>query len=121
MKKNVLVLAVIAAVAIAMLAMSSDADQPKGSGAKDRDQSQMELHDKDRLHDRERIQLQDPSQLKDEDIYGHDLMSPEELNQYRERLRLIETEQERLKFEARHREEMQKRAKALKTNIEDAD
>ena len=48
-------------------------------------------------------------------------MSAEELNQYRERLRLIKSEEERLKFEAQHREEMQKRAQALQIKIEDAE
>ena len=40
--------------------------------------------------------------------YGGALMwSVEERNQYREQLRLIESDQERLQFMAKHREEMQ--------------
>ena len=44
-------------------------------------------------------------------IYGGALMSVEERNQYREQLRLIESDQERLQFMAKHREEMQARAR----------
>jgi uncharacterized small protein (DUF1192 family) len=110
---------------LGVAAISSDADQHKGGGAQDRaeDQSQvgMQDQDKDRLRDKERIRLRDPSSLKDDEIYGHKLMSAEELNQYRERLRLLKSEEERLKFEAQHREEMQERAKALHIEIEDAE
>jgi len=107
----------------AVATVSSDADQQKGGGAQDRaqDQSHVGMQDKDRLHDRDRTRLQDPAKLKDEEIYGYKIMSAEELNQYRERLRLIKSEEERLKFEAQHREEMQKRAQALKIKIEDAE
>ena len=70
---------------------------------------------------KEHKQSQDQLQLKDEDIYGHKLMSPEELHQYRERLRALKTEEERNRFEAQHREEMQTRAKALQIELEDAD
>jgi hypothetical protein len=108
---------------LGVAAISSDAVQQKGGGAQDRgqDQPQLGMQDKDRLHDRDRTRLQDPSKLKDEDIYGHKIMSPEELNRYRERLRLLKTKEERVKFEAQHREEMQKRAQALQIKIEDAE
>ena len=108
---------------LAMAGIASDADQHKGGGAQDRvqDQSHVGMQDKDRLHDRDRTRLQDPTKLKDEEIYGHKIMSAEELNRYRERLRLIKSEKERLKFEAQHREEMQKRAQALQIKIEDAE
>jgi len=118
------VLAVLVTGAVlGVAAISSDVDQQKGGGDQDRtqDQSQTGTHDKDRLHDKERIRLRDPSSLKDDEIYGHKLMSTEELNQYRERLRLLKSEEERLKFEAQHREEMQERAKALHIEIEDAE
>jgi hypothetical protein len=108
---------------LAVAAISSDADQHKGGGTQDRaqDQSHVGMQDKDRLHDRERIQPQDPPKPEDKEIYGYKLMSPEELNRYRERLRLIKTEKERLEFEARHREAMQERAQALDIKIEDAE
>lgn len=43
-------------------------------------------------------------------IYGGAAMSVEERNQYREQLRMIESDEERLQFMAQHREEMQRRA-----------
>lgn len=115
--------ALVTGVLVTVVAGFTVADQHKGGGAQDRtqDQSQIDMRDKDRLHDRDRVRLQDPVGLKDEDIYGHKIMSAEELNQYRERLRLTKSEEERLKFEAQHREAMQKRAKALQIKIEDAE
>jgi hypothetical protein len=122
MKYSILAV-LVAGAALAVAAISTDADQHKGGGAqdRDRDQSHAGIQDTDRLHDRERIQLPDPSRLKDEDIYGHKLMSPEELKQYRERLRLLKTEEERLRFKSQHREKIQKRAEALQIEIEDAE
>lgn len=54
-------------------------------------------------------------------IYGGKLMSVEERNEYRETLRTIRSDAERVQFEARHRAEMQKRARALKIDIEEAE
>jgi hypothetical protein len=115
--------ALVTGTVLALAGIASDAHQHKGGGAQDRvqDQSHAAIQDKDRLHDRDRTRLQDPTKLRDEEIYGHKIMSAEELNQYRERLRLIKSEEERLKFEAQHREEMQKRAQALQIKIEDAE
>jgi hypothetical protein len=178
MKSPLLMVLVIGAV-IGVAAINSDAGQRKAGASQDRQQDQAhdQLQSKDRLHDQDRIRLQDSAELRDEDIYGHELMSREELNQYRielgarataderkrfqheheermreraalqhrdlvppgqgpiyggklmsveerneyrERLRLIESDQERARFEAQHREEMQKRAQALQIEIEDA-
>ena len=44
-------------------------------------------------------------------IYGGNLMTVEERNQYREQLGGLKTEQERTQFQAQHREQMQLRAK----------
>jgi hypothetical protein len=54
-------------------------------------------------------------------IYGGALMSVEERNEYRETLRNVKSDAERSQFEARHREEIQKRAKALRIDIEEAE
>jgi hypothetical protein len=49
----------------------------------------------------------------DSDIYGHELMSEQERNRYREQLRLVESDPEQKnQFLAQHREQMQARAKA---------
>jgi hypothetical protein len=49
----------------------------------------------------------------DSDIYGHQLMSVQERNRYREQLKLVESDPEqKTRFLAQHREQMQARAKA---------
>ncbi|MEJ2273137.1 MAG: hypothetical protein P8Y01_00930 [Woeseiaceae bacterium] len=103
--------------------ITSDADQQKRGGSQDgaQDQSHAEQQDVYRLHNKHRIREQEPLKLQDEDIYGHKLMSPEELKHYRKRLRLMKTEEEKTRFEAEHRDQMQKRAQALDIEIEDAE
>lgn len=54
-------------------------------------------------------------------VYGGEFMSVEERNQYREQLRLIDSDQERMQFQAQHREKMTQRAKALEREIEEAE
>ena len=54
-------------------------------------------------------------------IYGGALMSVEERNEYREALRNMKSDAERVQFEARHREEIQKRARALRIDLEEAE
>ncbi len=107
-----LLIVLVAAAAIAVAAVSSDAEQRKAGGMQDRqqDQPQTQLHDKDRLHDQERVRLQDSSELNDEDIYGHELMSREELNQYRLEFRKQVTAEERARFQHEHEERMRERA-----------
>ena len=51
-------------------------------------------------------------------IYGGNLMTEQERNQYRERLGSMKTEQERNAFMAQHQEVMQKRSKAKNVPIE---
>jgi Tfp pilus assembly protein FimT len=51
-------------------------------------------------------------------IYGGNLMTEQERNQYRERLGSLETEQERNAFMAQHQEAMQKRSKERNVPIE---
>jgi len=51
-------------------------------------------------------------------IYGGNLMTEQERNQYRERLGSMKTEQERNAFMAQHQEVMQKRSKEKNVPIE---
>jgi len=178
--KYPLLLVLITGAAIAVAAVSTDAEQRKGgaSQGQQQDQSQTQLHDKDRQQDKDRVRLQEPADIDDGAVYGHELMSREELNryrvelskqgtaearerfqheheermreraaqqgkdlvppgqgpiyggnlmsveernEYRERLRTLSSDEERARFEAQHRDEMQKRAQALQTEIEDAE
>jgi hypothetical protein len=54
-------------------------------------------------------------------VYGGELMTVQERNQYREQLRHMDSEEERQKFEAQHREQMELRANALAHEIEGAE
>lgn len=89
----------------------------RGQSDHDRDR----MRDRDRIHDpaqdRDRVQdrthAPDQASFGDQDIYGHELMSVQERNQYREQLRLVESDpQKKTRFQAQHREEMQVRANA---------
>lgn len=59
---------------------------------------------------RERIQEQTQAQTR-ERIYGSQLMTPQERNEYRRRMRELKTQQEREQFRKEHHERMQARAK----------
>lgn len=133
--------ATIIGIAIAALAMTPALAYAKGGpgqGGQPKDRAQVErgqrdmdrdrLHDRDRItnpqHDRQRDQdrIHAPDQAKfgDHEIYGGQMMTEQERNQYREQLRLIgDDEQKRTQFMAQHREEMQKRAKAKGVKLDD--
>jgi hypothetical protein len=78
---------------------------------RDRDQTNEPAQDRDRTQDR--THAPDTASVSDNDIYGHEYMSVQERNQYREQLQLVESDPEKkTRFEAQHREQMQARAKA---------
>ena len=54
-------------------------------------------------------------------VYGGELMSVQERNQYREQLRLIDSDQEREQFQAQHRDRVNQRAAALGLEVEEAE
>lgn len=60
-----------------------------------------------------RDQTQDQTQLRTQDqIYGSQLMTPAEREEYRARLRTMRTEEEREMFRLQHHQQMQERARA---------
>lgn len=73
--------------------------------------------------------MQERAQLKGKDlvppgqgpIYGGELMTVQERNEYREQLRHMDSDEERGKFQAQHHEQMNLRAKALEREIEEAE
>lgn len=85
----------------------------------DRAMSQDQTMDQQRLQDRDRTKTQDRQQVhtpqqaqgKQAGIYGGNLMTAEERNQYRAELGKMTTEQQRNEYVERHREQMQQRAK----------
>lgn len=54
-------------------------------------------------------------------LYGGELMSVQERNEYREQLRLIDSDQEREQFQAQHRDRVNQRAAALGLEVEEAE
>jgi len=133
--------ATIIGIAIAALALTPALAYSKGGpgkGGQPKDRAQVErgqrdmdrdrLHDRDRIsnpqHDRQRDQdrthAPDNAKFGDHEIYGGQMMSEQERNQYREQLRLIgDDEKKRTQFMAQHREEMQKRAKTKGVKLDD--
>ena len=73
--------------------------------------------------------MQERAQLQGKDlvppgqgpIYGGELMTVQERNEYREQLRHMDSDEEREQFQARHQEQMNLRAKALERDIEEAE
>ena len=59
-------------------------------------------------------------QMNQQGIYGGELMSEQERNQYREQLRLTDSDPEQqTRFKAQHQEKMQKRAQEKGVNLPD--
>ena len=84
---------------------------------------------RENFQSRHEARMQERAQLLGKDlvppgqgtVYGGELMTVQERNQYREQLRHMESEEERRKFQAQHREQMDLRAKALELDIEEAE
>ena len=126
-------ISVLTAAAIALASFSAIAQGRHGqSGAQAQDRAQIErgqkdfdrdrlrdrdrispARDRDRVQDQDRTHVPDKAKLGEKEIYGGEFMSAEERNQYREQLRLTESDPKaRTKFMAEHQEKMQARAKA---------
>ena len=133
---TVIHIAMLAAIGTTLVASAALAQgqqgQPAGSGSgqqqqqqqmqqqqkrqADRAMNQQQTADHDRLQTRERDRTQAPAsqssaKAASKGIYGGNLMTVEERNQYREQFGKLQKDQERNEFEARHREQMQVRAK----------
>lgn len=110
MRQN-LTISVIAALVLGLAPYSGDAGQGKGgarTGDRVQEVEQNRAQDQDRL--RSRIETRDPAVLRKEEIYGHELMSEEELKQYREQMQRMHTTQAREEFQVQHEEKMRERA-----------
>ena len=143
LKYSVLLAAAVVLLPIDGFAQGRGSGQGGGDQARDQAQGQAQAErgqtDRDRNRDRDRVhqsamdpaqdmtaaqerkQVQEQKQIRepgtgnvaDSDIYGHELMSEQERNRYREQLRLVESDPEQKnQFLAQHREQMQARAKA---------
>lgn len=74
--------------------------------------------DQDRAQDRDRMENRDMDQDQ-ERIYGSQLMTPAERDEYRARLRAATTAEERDRIRAEHHEQMKSRAKERGVSLPD--
>lgn len=152
---------VTVAVVLALASASTVADQGKGRGGPDDSEQQMDrgrtdkrdiygnelmtekeldqyrkrLANMEAEQDRAQYQYEHEQQMQERakkqgrdlvppghgPIYGGELMTVEERNQYREQLRQIDSEQEQLQFQAQHRKMIDARAEALELEVEEAE
>jgi hypothetical protein len=77
---------------------------------RDRDRIEVPSHDRDRVQDRTHVP--DFAKLSDQDIYGSEVMSVQERNEYRYQLQNANSEKERQQIEARHREMVMTKAQS---------
>ena len=128
---------IFAATALVLAASSAFAQERKQQGgARPQERAQVERgqrdFDRDRMRQRDRAGA--PSQDRDRDrmhapdeagngkqeIYGSELMSVEERNQFREQLRLAESDPEaKTRLMKQHKEQMQIRAKEQGVKIDE--
>ncbi len=86
---------------------------------RDRDRTTSPERDRDRIQDQDRTHVPDNANPGGNGIYGNELMSVEERNQYREQLRLNESNPEaQTKLKAQHQEKMQARAKKMGVEVD---
>ena len=87
---------------------------------RDRDRVTEPAHDRKRDQDQDRTRAPEHAPQGENGIYGSELMSVQERNQYREQLRLTESDPEaQTRFKAEHKEKMQQRAKEQNKEIKD--
>ena len=96
--------------------------QAERAMSQDRTMDQERLQTRERTQDRTQAQTQTQTQTQTQaqahaaqgagtGIYGGNLMTVQERNQYRAELGAFKTDEERLQYQARHREQMELRAK----------
>ena len=92
---------------------------------RDRDQTRDQLKDPDQLKDQDRLRDQDQDRDRDRDrihqdeVYGAELMTEGEMSRYRAQIQSAASEQERQMIQAKHREEMQVRAREKGVELEE--
>lgn len=82
---------------------------------------QYQIRHEAKMQERAQLQGKDLVPPRQGSIYGGELMTVQERNQYREQLRHMDSDEEREKFQAQHHEQMNLRAKALELDIEEAE
>jgi hypothetical protein len=136
-------ISIFAAIALALVGSSAFAQhRQQQHGARPQDRAQVErgqkdfdrdrmrqrdrtfdsAQDRDRDRDQDRVHAPDEAGNGNQKIYGSELMSVEERNQFREQLRLAESDPEaKARLMEQHREQMQIRAKEQGVKIDEPD
>lgn len=110
MKYSIICAGLLAGLLPTVMTVGYAADQEQ---ARDRDR----LDTPDQTRDQDRLREQD--QIKDDQIYGSKLMTDQERNEYRNRMRTAKTDQEREQIRNEHHKQMQSRAKERGLNMPD--
>jgi hypothetical protein len=84
-------------------------------------QEQFQARHEEKMQQRALQQGQDLVPPGQGPIYGGEFMSVQERNQYREQLRVLDSDQEREQFHAQHRDRINQRANALNLEVEEAE
>jgi hypothetical protein len=92
-------------------------------GMADTQQAQMnfQAQHEEKMQNRALMQSQDLVPPGQGPVYGGELMTVQERNEYREQLRLHDSESERQQFQAQHRDQINQRAHALGLEVEEAE
>jgi len=85
----------------------------------DRDRDKLQTQDRDKLQAQDKDQTRDQLRTRDRDIYGSQLMTTEERNEYHAKMRAAKTAQEREQIRKEHHERMKVRAKEKGVTIPD--
>jgi len=124
-------ISILAAAVLALTSLSSYAGQGQGQGggggggadhaqqvdrdraydrdrAGDRTRTEVPEHKQDR--DQDRTKLHDPAKMENGDIYGNELMTAQEREQYRKGLGASGDQQARNEYQMQHEQQMQQRA-----------
>ena len=104
--RRILTISVVAGIALGLSAFAGAGGQQKGGGS-DRAQPIEQQQAQDRM----RIETQERERIRDEQIYGHELMTRKELNQYREQMQKMQSTRARAQFESQHEDKMRERAR----------
>jgi len=103
--------------AVAALALDASYAQGRGSGGQQKQQMpqgqqgqlQKDMHQKSHMSQQQKLMRQ---QMPDQAMYGHQMMTAEERERYRQQLNSAQSDREWSRMRAEHQREMQARAKS---------
>ncbi|MCW8955929.1 MAG: hypothetical protein OQL09_03530 [Gammaproteobacteria bacterium] len=127
MKKLMFFILMLAGLSLSSIGYAADPDSQQDR-LMDRLQDRDDDYEQDRDRDRDRDQFMeqdddgDKNQLRDQErtqVYGWQLMTPEERIQHRNKMRSMKTQQEREQYLMEHHKRMQERAEEQGVSLPD--